>query len=108
MGAGSLRHRITLQRMVRTPDGMGGGSDSWVDVDTLWAEVQPLTGKAYMAAKQAQSDVSHRVRIRFREGITPDMRIQFGTRIFQIDAVLCPNERRQDLHLMCVERSIDA
>lgn len=106
-GAAAYRHRITLQQASREPDGMGGFMESWQDIATVWAEVQPLMGKAYMVAKQTQSALSHRVRIRYRDGVTPDMRVQFGTRHFIIDAVLCPDERKHELHLMCVERSTD-
>ena len=106
-GASAYRHRVTLQQAARTPDGMGGFAEAWQGIATVWAEVQPLTGKAYLAAQQVQSSVSHRVRIRYRDGVTPDMRVMFGTRHFAIDAVLCPDERKRELHLMCVERSSD-
>ena len=72
---------------------------------TVWAAVEPLRGRAFMEAKAAQSEVSHRVRMRYMDGITAAMKVRFEGRIFSLDAVLNIGERNRELHLMCVERS---
>lgn len=48
MGAGALSERITLQRLVRTPDGAGGTVTEWQDFERNprpWAEVRAKSGR---------------------------------------------------------------
>jgi len=105
MRSGELRHRIELLVDASTPDGMGGFTGGMTTFATVWAAVEPLRGRAFMEAKAAQSEVSHRVRVRYTDGITAAMKVRFEGRLFSIDAVLDINERNRELHLMCVERS---
>lgn len=105
MRSGELRHRIELLVDASTPNGMGGFMGSLTTFATVWAAVEPLRGRAFMEAKAAQSEVSHRVRIRHMDGITAAMKVRYEGRIFSIDAVLNIGERNRELHLMCVERS---
>ena len=105
MRSGELRHRIELLASGSVSDGMGGSTSGWSTFATVWAAVEPLRGRAFMEAKAAQSEVSHRVRMRYADGITAAMKVRYEGRIFSIDAVLNINERNRELHLMCVERS---
>ena len=102
MRAGLLRHRITLQAPMHQP-GEWGGADAteWQDVATVWAAVEPIAGREFFAAAQAQSEVTHRVRIRCRSGVRADMRVSFGGRVLTIDAVLSLDGG--EMHLMCKE-----
>lgn len=107
MQAGNLRHRVTIQRQTEgAVDSLGEPACTWepVAID-IWASVEPLSGKAFMDAKQAQSEVSHRVRLRYRDGITADMRVIHSGRRLHIDAVLNIGERNREMHLMCIERT---
>lgn len=106
MQVGKLRHRVEIQRLTQGAyDSLGEAVTTWETVATVWASVSPLTGKAFMGAKQAQSHVSHLVRMRFRGDIAPEMRVLHAGRWLHIDAVLNVEERNRELHLMCVERS---
>lgn len=103
MEAGELRHRITLLNPADELDGTGQPA-SYSDWATVWAAVNPLSGRDLFAAQQLQSEVTHRVKIRYRAGVNSAMRVRFGTRIFEIDSVIDPEERHEELHLMCTER----
>ena len=105
MRSGELRHRIELLASTSTPDGMGGSTSGWSIFATVWSKIVPLRGRAFMEAKAAQSEVSHRIEMRFMDGITAAMKVRYEGRIFSIDAVLNIGERNRELHLMCVERS---
>lgn len=51
MQPGHLDQTITLQRLVRTPDGVGGTLDSWQDYATnatVWAKVMAKAGRENM------------------------------------------------------------
>ena len=81
MRAGRLKQRLTFQEKPPiTRDGYGGEVVSWADVATVWGSVDPIRGREYLEAQQAQADITHRVIIRYRSGIVPTMRIKFTDR----------------------------
>lgn len=103
MTAGRMRKRVTIQRLERTDDGYGGIVETWVDVATVWAAVEPLTGRERYEAQQVQSDLSHKVTMRYRPGIMPQMRLVLKDRPLDIVAVINVEERNRWLELLCRE-----
>ena len=103
MQAGQLRHRVTLQTVTETRDAVGGIVESWATTVTLWAAVEPLRGREFFQARAEQAGVDTRIRIRYRSGLTPKMRVTWGSHAYDIEAVIEPDSRRRELHLMCSE-----
>lgn len=100
MKIGDLRHRITFQKPLKTSDGYKGHTVKWQDVVTVWASIEPLTGREYFYAHQIKNEVSHRVRIRYRTDITNEMRIKHGEKIFEIESIIDLKEGRQFLEIL--------
>ncbi len=108
IAAGSLRHLITIEHQVASENSLGEPSMAWeAFASNVRSEVKPISGRAYMEARQAQSEVSHRVRIRYLPGVAAHMRVIFEDRRMEIEAVIDFEERHQEMLLMCVERSGD-
>lgn len=103
MQAGRLRHRITIQEPVTAHNGFNEAITTWVTVATVWASVEPISGREFFAAEHVQSEITHRVRVRYRAGIAPTMRVVFDGRHLMIEAVINYGERGTDLQLMCRE-----
>ena len=103
MKTGDMRHRITFQKPIETPDGHKGHTVSWQNVVTVWASVEPLTGREYFYSHQIKAEVSHRVKTRYRTDITVKMRGKFGERILAIESILDKKERREELEILCRE-----
>ncbi|MFP3945019.1 MAG: phage head closure protein [Alphaproteobacteria bacterium] len=103
MSAGALRHRVTIELPVETPDGQGGQTVTWSPLATVWAEIRPLKARETVNAHQVEARTTHLVRVRHRPDILPTMRVVFGNRIFAIHGVLDDGERRRFLHLFCEE-----
>ena len=103
MNIGSLRHRVTIQQYGITRDDFGAEVPDWMPLATVWASVEDLAGKEYFAAQQVNAEVSTRIRIRYRGDIKPQMRVVYGARVLDIQAVLDPEGRRRELQLMCKE-----
>ena len=110
--ASRLRHRLTLQQEVQASDGAGGYTRSWEDIAELWGEIIPLTGsgssargsgKETLFAEQMQSEISHRILLRYRSGVTTAMRLQYENRLFNIRMVADINERHNTLELLVQE-----
>lgn len=104
MRAGRLRHRVQIQVKQRVPDGGGGWSHEWVTVRTVWAHVEPLSAREFVAAQAVHSEVTTRITIRYRDDITPDMRILHRGKIYNIRGVLPDNHSGLEyLTLPCTE-----
>lgn len=133
MRIGPLRHRVKIQTPVITRDDCGGAIETWEDfaapasgvytdpaiagaetdsgttgvlttlTSTFYASIEPLIGREYMAAKQMQADVTHKIRMRYIPGLTTTMRIVFGTRVFEIESILNVQERNRELVIMATE-----
>lgn len=103
MNAGQLRHRVTIQQLTRVEDEGGGYEENWADIATVWAAVKPMRGNERYEAQQVQSTLTHKVTIRYRAGIKPQMRLLYGNRFFNIEAVIDIEERHRWLELLCSE-----
>lgn len=103
LAIGEMRHRITFQREVKTPDGHKGFTVAWQDMVTCWASVEPLSGREYFYSHQIKAEVTHRVRIRYRVDITTKMRIKHRDRVLEIESILDKKERREELEILCRE-----
>lgn len=103
MNIGELDKRIKIEQATETRSGTGAVIKSWATFLTAWAGIDPPKGREFFAAGQIQAEVTVRVRIRYRAGVTPQMRVLFGTRVFDINSVIDPDEAHVELILMCTE-----
>ena len=107
LDAGKLRHRITFERFDGTVDTYGDPQthldEHWKPVKSVWAAVDPVSGREFYAAQQSQSEVTHKLRCRYTEGIETAMRIRLGTRKFRIISVLDWELRHESLLILAKE-----
>ena len=100
MGAGQLRDRITIQR--RKPGGaLGQASNNWEDVAQVWANIRFSSGSESIRAGRVASKAQASIRIRWRTGITAEMRAVCDGVIYEIKAVLPGRQRREYVDLVC-------
>ncbi|MCK9325824.1 MAG: phage head closure protein [Bacteroidales bacterium] len=105
MNPGRLRHRITFSHLVEGENEVGDTVLIEEPFKTVWASVEPLKGRDYFEARKIQSAVTHKIIIRYLSGITPDMKIDFKGRIFEIEGPqINPEERNKYLELYAVEK----
>lgn len=109
MNPGKFNRLITFQSMqpVFDADGIQIGTD-WTDVKSAWAWPKTLSGREYVTAASDRNTRSERWRIRYTTGINENMRIRYGTRFFNITAILQDDELRQTLTCVCEEVIPDA
>lgn len=108
MRAGTLRERVTIQSFTVIQDEYGEPIETWANlatVPTVWANVASrAAGERFISgAEQVQSQITHTVRIRYRDDVTVQMRLVWGVSLLQIENVIDPNGRKSDLVLMCKE-----
>lgn len=106
MRAGALRERVTIQQKIVARDSYNAEVITWAEVATVWMAVEPLSGREYIAARQAQSEVTTRFRCRFRTGITTAMRLLWGSQAFAIIEVIDPGARRAELEILAYGEAV--
>lgn len=100
--AGALGNRVTIQR--RKPGGgLGHASNAWEDVfpAPLWANIRFGSGSEAIRAGQVASKAQVSIRIRWRVGVTAEMRAVSGGVVYTIKAVLPDMRRREYMDLVC-------
>lgn len=100
---GRLRRRVTLEAPADVVDEIGGLTRGWVAVATLWAQIETPRGDTRVAGDRLEQALARRVTLRWRDGVTAEMRLRYGARLFAIKAVRDPDERRMTLTLDCEE-----
>lgn len=103
MRIGRLRHRVTIQAETATTDAGGGYASAWADVATVWARLEAMEGRELVLGGVIRGDASHRVTMRYRAGVTPDNRIVYDGRVFDVVSVANLEERDEALRIMCRE-----
>ncbi len=103
MTAGALRHRVVVEQTTESQSASGAVSDTWTAFATRWASIEALTGRERFEAQQLDADVDYRIEMRFLAGVTPKMRVKFGTRLFDIGAAFDPKGRKRKLVILAKE-----
>lgn len=103
MQSGKLRHRIAVQAVVRTADGIGGFTEAWTTSVTLWAEVRAVSGNEYIQSGREESERQFRMWVRFNSGITTANRISWRGLILDILHVAETN-KRNEMEILCEVR----
>lgn len=103
LSAGGLREPLVFQRHQTQSDGMGGQDLDWVDLFSTKGDVRPLSGREAMTGMQREASVSHRIFIRYRDGIFPSDRIVMRGNPMQIIAIINVEMRNRWLELQCLE-----
>lgn len=104
MNAGTLRHRVTLQRRTVTRESYGGETVTWADVATVWARVEAIGGREYYGAGQTLAESTYTVAMRYRRDVAPSMRLVYGLWVFDVTAVI-PDAKNAMLTVGCREVS---
>jgi SPP1 family predicted phage head-tail adaptor len=103
-----LTSRITIQSRSAVQDSFGAQQLVWTDLITVWAAIEPLTGRELESAQRMASEVSHQITVRFQP-IFADTRIVAGYRvickgrIFNIQACMNEDERNAVITLLASE-----
>lgn len=101
MAAGKLRHRVQIQRWmegIQDPE-TGDISSDWVDLKAVWASVEPLSVKEFIQAGAGQSQITARIKMRFRDIKAAD-RILHRDKIYNVTGAL-PDPRSGLDYITC-------
>jgi SPP1 family predicted phage head-tail adaptor len=103
MNPGELKHRAVIQAVMRVPTASGQPTKTWRTLTTVWAKVEPISGREYMLAQQAQSEVTAKITVRYNAIFTSDLRVVVNGKTYEIESVINLDEANRYLELMCKE-----
>jgi len=108
MRAGKLRHAVEIQKKISTQGKSGAPvKEMWGVFAETRAEIVPLKGLEQLEGQQMTARVTHEIRVRYRSGIKPGMRIvkTIGGNIFDIRLIINRDMRNREI-LMTAEEVI--
>lgn len=115
MRAGTMRHRVTVNRLVDAgPSASGQRLRMSAIFAEVWADISALSGREAVYAQTFAATVSHKIVIRYLAGLLPTDQVLFypldpatgsslPMRFFAINAVTDPEERRREMVLYATE-----
>ncbi|EKU30769.1 head-tail adaptor protein [Alcaligenes sp. EGD-AK7] len=106
MRAGPLRHKLRIEekRVISIDPYSGQAVYDWAEVATVWARIEPLSARDFIAASTTQSAITTRITIRYRAGITRVMRLVHQGKFYSIVGILPDSQSGLEyLTLPCVE-----
>jgi SPP1 family predicted phage head-tail adaptor len=97
-----MRNRLNIQTVTNTRSDNGGFTQTWATAATRWGRIEPMQGKEGERAAQTHTFATHKVTMRWYDGLTNTMRLLFGTRAFGIIESLNIEERNR-VHVLLVK-----
>ena len=97
--AGILKHKVTIQRVTATLDSANSIENTWSSLRVTRASINPIKGTESFINQNMINQVTHYIKMR-KTDITPEDRIIFEGKIFDIESVLNVNERGTELMIL--------
>lgn len=104
---GGMNRTVTIQSQSASVDSHGEPVDTWTDLIECLAVIESASGREFIQGMAVQSEVTQIVTVKYREWIKPNMRIEYGTRYFEV-MYLIMNEETLDAKLQCREVFVNA
>jgi SPP1 family predicted phage head-tail adaptor len=100
---GQMTARVELEVPRAVADGQGGAVVEWLPTASLWARIEPVSFVVGEEASAEGGTVSHRIWVRFRDGLAAGQRFRKGGRLFAIKLMRDPDETGRYLVCQCEE-----
>lgn len=103
MRAGKLRHRIKITTPTESRGDTGEITYTWSTLATVWASVEPISGRELIQADQMQAEATVRIRLRYIPNLTTQCRIVHKGRTLEIVSAQNITDRNAEFELLCRE-----
>jgi SPP1 family predicted phage head-tail adaptor len=90
MNISELKHRLTIEEPVRTPDGGGGFTTIWQPIAVepeVFASVIRISGHETLRDQQLAADATCRITLRYRADITAAHRLTEAETVYNITSL---------------------
>jgi SPP1 family predicted phage head-tail adaptor len=103
---GARSRQFVLELPLEQSDGFGGVIRSYAPGPQVWGAIEMLSGNERVRADRPEQSLTHRITLRYREGVTGAMRLTSGLRRFAIRAASDPDGSKRDL--VCLVEEVRA
>lgn len=104
--AGKLSERVIVQSPITVEDDEGGRTTTYSTIASVPAAIENLSRKERLQAAASETTITHRVVIRWLDGVTAKSRLQWGDRVLEVVGPPVEVGRRKMLECDCAERVI--
>ena len=94
---GDFKQRVSIERYKTEPDGMGGTTQKWTEVDKVWCNIKPLSGQKRLEFGKLDSTVTHEILMRYRQDISDQDRLKYKGKNYTLKFEI--NEDKEDTYL---------
>lgn len=111
MQPGRMDERITIQRVTRTQDTIGGTTETWTDLTTVWAYIRPSAGAEALDGQRTNPQTRYRATIWWKGDAngapfyTAADRVIWQGREYGIESVV-PVGRNERMELRLIEGAV--
>lgn len=103
MQSGRLRHRVVIQSVSEAQNSVGEIIETWGTFATVWARIDPLSGRQLLAANQLDEPVAARMKMRYLSGVTGKMRVVHGNITYNIRGAPMVSADKSEIELLLEE-----
>lgn len=110
--AGRLNNLVKIQKRTGAKDAYGQETERWTDIAEVWANIKPISGREQMRFGTLGTTLTHTVATHYRNDLDLPMqagawRIQYGSRMLNINSCFSLDEAHQWLIFNCTEGAIN-
>jgi len=103
--SGDMYTLATVQTPTESTNSIGEPELAWSTFATRWIAILPLSGNETINAMANEGAVTHRVRMRYTNGLKPKMRLTADGRTFEIMSAV--ERGRREEHELLVSEVVD-
>lgn len=105
--AGKLRHYVSLQRKQIDQDPVTGEMETtWAEFARVWASLEPLSVRDFIAASAEQSEVRARITIRYRADVDDTIRVVYRGLYYRVLGVMTDKESGLEHQTLAVAEGV--
>ena len=101
MDPGQLNRFVTIKTRAAGRNAIGEIQTTWVTLRQAWANIRHQRGMEALRSDRPVSEVGTSIRLRYCTDLDAGMRVEFGSTVYEIEAVLPDEQQRTWTDLVC-------
>lgn len=99
----AYRSRIGIYKRVYTANDVGGFTQTYSEIATVWCKITPLTGREKMQYAQVYPTAAYKIVMRYRPDVNTEMKLFRNNKYWNILSVNDVDTMQDELELLAEE-----